>query len=279
MSDYETPAGAGRDADRAAPAGYQRRGVPRRVEESAGGQRQGQAADAGRYGGRRTGRGGAVAARDGPQDAAAGITRWERCSVTDVTELIQGVILPPDAWTPEHAASYITEAWQGAVESIVETGRRLIEAKERVGHGNWLPTVELLPFSDTTARRLIQIAEHPDLSNQAHGPDLPASWRTLYVLSQLPAGEIPRRIEAHEITAELQRATAEQMTAAYSVARQEALNAWSQAWDALTAALSYAKTYKPPADTDIYASVDDFTARVAELAAITQTWRNDVGPE
>jgi hypothetical protein len=139
--------------------------------------------------------------------------------------------------------------------------------------------VELLPFSEQTARMLMQIARHPDISNRYHGSDLPPSWRTLYVLSQLPPGEIPRRIEAHEITPELERATAQQWASTYQAAKQEALTAWNQAYDAITAALSYAKTYPPPADTDIYASVDDFTARVAELAAITQTWSNDVGSE
>lgn len=199
--------------------------------------------------------------------------------MTDVTELIQGVIVPPDAWTSEQAAGYVTDAWQKAVSSIVETGRRLIEAKDRVSPDAWQDTIDRLPFSQATVSKLMVIARHPDLSNYSHVNNLPASWGTLYVLSHLPPGEIPRRIEAREITAELQRAAAEQMTATYAVARQEALNAWNQANDALTAALSYAKTYQPPADTDIYASVDDFTARVAELADITRTWRNDVGPE
>lgn len=195
-------------------------------------------------------------------------------------ELIEGVVvLSPDKWTPEQAANYIAEAWQAAVESIVETGHRLIEVKKQVGHGNWLPTVELLPFSQQTANKLMTIAQHPDIANHAHGRDLPASWTTLYALTPLPPGEIPRRIEAHEITPELDRATAQQWASAYQAAKQEALNAWNQASDALTAALSYAKTYPPPADTDIYASVDDFTARAAELAAITQTWSNDVGSE
>jgi hypothetical protein len=196
-----------------------------------------------------------------------------------VTDLIQGIIVPSGTWTPEQAASHITEAWQQAVDSIVETGRRLLEAKECVGHGNWLPTVELLPFNEQTARKLMQIARHPDLSNRSHGSDLPASWTTLYALTPLPPGEIPRRIKAHEITPELDRATAQQWASTYQAAKQEALNAWNQANDALTAVVSYAKTYQPPADTDIYASVDDFTARVAELAAITQTWSNDVGSE
>jgi hypothetical protein len=190
-----------------------------------------------------------------------------------VTDLIEGIIVQPDTWTPDRAASYITEAWQSAVDSIVETGRRLIEAKNHVGHGNWLPTVELLPFGKSAAEYLIQIAEHPDLSNSHHGGNLPASWRTLAVLAQLPAGEIPRRIAAGEITAELKRAAAEQMTAAYNVARQEALNAWSSAVDGLTAALSYAKTYAPPEGVpDNYLSVREFTERAATLLDIAQSW-------
>jgi hypothetical protein len=196
-----------------------------------------------------------------------------------MTDLIEGVIMQPDTWTPEKAADYIAEAWQAAVESIVETGRRLIEVKRQVGHGSWLPTVDRLPFTEATARKLMAIAQHPDLSNRSHGNDLPASWTTLYALTPLPAGEIPKRIQAHEITPELDRATAQQWASTYQAAKQEALTAWNQAYDALTAALSYAKTYTPPADTDIYASVDDFTARVAELAAITQTWSNDIGSE
>lgn len=196
-----------------------------------------------------------------------------------MTELIEGSVLSPGEWTPQWAAKYISDAWQNAVESIVETGRRLISAKDRVGHGNWLPLVEQLPFSEQTARKLMAIARHPDLSNRAHVRDLPASWGTLAVLTQLPPGEIPKRIEAREITPELDRATAQQWASTYQAAKQEALNAWNQAGDALTAALSYVKTYQPPADTDIYLSVGDFIERADELAAIACSWKDDVAPE
>jgi hypothetical protein len=57
-------------------------------------------------------------------------------------------------------------------------------------------------------------------------------------------------------------------------ARQEALNAWNQASDHLTAVLSHVKTYPPPADTDIYATVADFQRRAAELQQITQKWED-----
>lgn len=57
-------------------------------------------------------------------------------------------------------------------------------------------------------------------------------------------------------------------------ARQETLIAWGNACDGLTAALSYAKTWTPPADTDIYVTVSEFTRRAAELLSIAQTWQN-----
>ncbi|MEV0382387.1 DUF3102 domain-containing protein [Nonomuraea sp. NPDC050643] len=159
------------------------------------------------------------------------------------------------------------------MDSIVETGRRLIEAKQRVGHGNWLPTVEMLPFSEATARKLMAISTHPDLANRSHGNDLPASWSTLYVLAQLPPGEIPKRIEAGEITPELDRSTAQTWVSTYAASRQEALNAWSGAVDGLTRALSYAKTYKPPIGIpENYVSVADFAERAESLLEIAQGW-------
>ena len=187
---------------------------------------------------------------------------------------LDGELVPPGDWTRQEAADHVSEAWQNAVESIVETGRRLIVAKVKVGHGNWLPTVALLPFSQQTANKLMTVAQHPDISNHAHVRDLPAAWGTLAVLAQLPAGEIPRRIESGEITPELDRATAQAWVSTYSAARQEALNAWSGACDAVLHALSYLKTYGPPPDTDVYATIGEFRRRVIEMAAIVQHWED-----
>lgn len=186
---------------------------------------------------------------------------------------LAGIVMDAREWTPQQAASHVSEAWQNAVESIVETGRRLIEAKQRVGHGRWLEAVALMPFSERTAQALAQIARHPDLSNPQHVAGLPASWGTLAVLAQLPPGEVARRIEAGDITPELDRATAQQWTSTYAAARQEALNAYSAAVDGLTVALSWAKTYRPPADLPgNYVSVGEFVDRIAALAAQAGTW-------
>lgn len=190
-----------------------------------------------------------------------------------MTDAIAGEVVEAGEWTPQEAADYVSEPWQKAVGSIVETGRRLVEAKERVGHGRWLDAVALMPFGTRAAQSLMQVAQHPDLANAQHVAHLPTSWGTLAVLAQLPVGEIPRRIEAGEITPELERAKAQEMASTFLASRQESLNAYSAAVDGLTRALSYAKTYSPPADIpDGYVSIGEFLQRVEELQEIAAKW-------
>ena len=70
--------------------------------------------------------------------------------------------------TIEEWRNYISEPWQNAVESIIETGRRLIEAKEGIGHGGWTKIFEdKRLFSEQTAQKLMAIARHPALAKAA----------------------------------------------------------------------------------------------------------------
>lgn len=118
---------------------------------------------------------------------------------------VLGEVLLADQWTPGEAAAYVTDAWQAAVSSIIETGRRLIEAKLRVGHGNWMAAVDLMPFGKSTAEYLMQTAKHPILSNPEYSSSLPAAWRTLSILAQLPPSELTDLIECRRVTPELQQ--------------------------------------------------------------------------
>ncbi len=81
-----------------------------------------------------------------------------------------------------------------SVESIIEVGRLLVKAKSDLAHGEWgrMFEDELVPFSRQTAFRLMAVAEHPQLSNVAHGQHLPPSWRTLYELTKVE----PKRLTA-----------------------------------------------------------------------------------
>ena len=187
---------------------------------------------------------------------------------------VQSVVLAADEWTPEEAVAYVIESYTKSVRAVIETGQRLIEAKERVPHGSWLPFIEMLPFSESTARKLMQIADHPELANQYHATDLPASWFTLSVLAQLPPGEITSRIKAGEITPELERSKAEEWARIYQAAKQESINAWTEAVDGLTRALSWARSYNGPPDElpKSHVQPDEFIERLTVLAEITQKW-------
>lgn len=86
-----------------------------------------------------------------------------------------------------HWADRIGAAWRSTIEGIFETGRLLIEAKVALEHGEWLAMIEAeLPFSASTAQRLMIVADDQRLSNAAHVPFLPPSWGTLYELTKLP---------------------------------------------------------------------------------------------
>ena len=84
----------------------------------------------------------------------------------------------------------IEKRWNDAAESIVEVGKLLIEAKSKLGHGQWQKFTQGLPFSDRTAEMLMKIAENPILSNPKHVSNLPRSWGTLHRMISLPDPEL-----------------------------------------------------------------------------------------
>jgi len=104
----------------------------------------------------------------------------------------------------------IRESWRQSVEGIIETGRRVATAKHELDHGSFEAMVQnKLPFTPRTARRLMEIARHPVFSNRAHGPDLPASWRTLHQLTYVDKkcgdGSLRRLIKEGKVTSKTER--------------------------------------------------------------------------
>ena len=111
-------------------------------------------------------------------------------------------------------AGYVAEAWQDAVESIITSGRRIAEALDRLPHGTKAEFYEALPFSMQTARKLVQIAEHPVLSNLAHVRVLPAAWGTLAELAKLDPERLEDLIDRGVIRPDLTRSDAVDMVRA-----------------------------------------------------------------
>jgi hypothetical protein len=83
----------------------------------------------------------------------------------------------------EHAAC-INEAWQHGVDAIIETGMRIIDARDGLEHGEYIAMVENdLHFKRAMAFKLVAIASNKVLSNVSHGKHLPTTWTVLYDLS------------------------------------------------------------------------------------------------
>jgi hypothetical protein len=84
----------------------------------------------------------------------------------------------------EHAA-HINAAWQRGVDAIIETGRRIEDAKADLPtYGEYEEMVRTdLHFSRQTALKLRAIASNKVLSDAAHVRHLPPSWGTLSELA------------------------------------------------------------------------------------------------
>lgn len=107
----------------------------------------------------------------------------------------------PEAW-----ALRINAAWRRSLESIIETGRLLMDAKAQLKHGHWQNLIDSqLDFSADTAQRLMAIARDQRLTNPAHGRFLPRSYRTLHELTKLSDEEFDRGVQEQIIRPDMER--------------------------------------------------------------------------
>lgn len=103
-------------------------------------------------------------------------------------------------------AEQITAEWRKSVESVIATGRLLIEAKAALKHGQFGDMCErLLPFSIDTAQRLMAIARDNRLTDPALSKLLPPSWGTLYDITRLSDAEIQKAVEKKVIRPDVER--------------------------------------------------------------------------
>lgn len=113
----------------------------------------------------------------------------------------EAVLLDPAAW-----ALRINACWRKGIEAIIGTGRLLNEAKESCDRGEFENMLETdLAFQPRTAQRLMAIARDTRLTNPTHASLLPASWTTLYELTQLSDDEFDRGVEEKIIRPDMER--------------------------------------------------------------------------
>ena len=90
------------------------------------------------------------------------------------------------------------------VESIMERGRLLSEAKDELERGSFEAMVKG-HFDLGTARMYRIVATHPVISNRCHGNVLPPSLRTLFELTKLPPEVLQAKLKDGSITPKLER--------------------------------------------------------------------------
>src|SRR5262245_20559069 len=116
------------------------------------------------------------------------------------------------------AAWKVTEdADEQKVRAIIETGRRVQEARDQLGWGKFgrLFTAAngVKRLDRDKAERLRKIVANPALTNSAHARKLPAHWYTLFVLSAIPAPRLNPLIADGVVHRDLERSDAEELVA------------------------------------------------------------------
>jgi hypothetical protein len=123
---------------------------------------------------------------------------------------IQAAVAERNALSRSKWAERITNAWQDQVGSIISVGVLLDSAKAELRHGDFSKMVKAdLPFSQSTANKLMKIATCDHLRNSDHGPKLlqllPVHWRTLYELATLTPEQFQHAINTGTINPKMQR--------------------------------------------------------------------------
>lgn len=93
----------------------------------------------------------------------------------------------------------IESAWQKSVQSVIEVGRLVKQAKEELGSSYALLETQL-PFSSTVAAFLVKIAERPVLSDAQYYSKLPNGYNTLYYLASVDEETLKEQIDKGEVT-------------------------------------------------------------------------------
>lgn len=123
-----------------------------------------------------------------------------------VTQQALSKLQPPPGAPSSAWATRISACWQASFKAILEVGRLLAEAKAALPHGEFGHMIERdLPFSSSTANRLMTIAADERISNPAHVQHMPTSWGTLYEITKLDDAQFEQKIKDGTIKPDMMR--------------------------------------------------------------------------
>jgi hypothetical protein len=108
-------------------------------------------------------------------------------------------------------ADMINEAFDDAIQTMFELGRRFIAAKEALGHGQWLTMWKVerpVKFKSRMAQMYMKVGSHPELSKTQHVALLPRSIGALYELATLPSDVLSKALTDGAIRPTMERQAA-----------------------------------------------------------------------
>lgn len=109
----------------------------------------------------------------------------------------------------EEWGARILSAWQRSAEAIIVTGKLLMEAKNHVEHGEWLPMLEQIGFHNRKAQRLMEIARDERLLNPSILTLLPDRWTKIHDLHLLEDDALEEAIRKPHLIKQKRRAERE----------------------------------------------------------------------
>jgi hypothetical protein len=178
---------------------------------------------------------------------------------------IEGADLSPtprNVRTRQQWAAEIAATYRGAVEAIIETGRKLIAAKDELPHGDFLEMIKNdLPFGSSKAQALMRIARHPVLSNAQSIAHLPASWAVLSDLVALDVSDetMEKMLADGTIDAQSDRGQVKELAKKFKelkeIDQDENVYWWDRLEQAFDVLIKFKNTRNTPQDIDRFAEM------------------------
>ena len=121
-------------------------------------------------------------------------------------------VIPPGKLTPDEMEDAFVDLYlatrQARRDSWFDGGEILLAMKEKLPHGRWLPALQRLGVSKSSAEEEMRIASDPNLlryrsSNSRLGGILPSRKKALYALTGMEPARFDALIEAGKIHPEL----------------------------------------------------------------------------
>jgi hypothetical protein len=137
----------------------------------------------------------------------------------------------------KYFADQINTIWKKSAGDFIQCGQLLIDAKTELANDAFAALVKKLAFDRSVGTKLMAIAENSILC--AHVHDLPASWSTLYELSQLRPDVLEVAFADGTITSRMLRKDAlalkPRRTSTGNTANSSTASQLGNAWDSSSA--------------------------------------------